>query len=879
MFMRTLIGLAMLIAGLLTGAGAARGAEGGGSKLPAFPGAEGFGAVSKGGRGGKVIKVTNLNAKGPGSLQWACKQRGPRIVVFDVSGVIDGNLNIKHGQITIAGQTAPGAGITVHGRARCHGPMKDVVVRFLRIRPKPPRGHGGAGDGVQFGNIEGLIFDHVSAAWGGDETLSATLCGPMTIQWCAVEESCLVSEGGVSPHNYGTLVGYTEKPMTVHHTLYAHHSDRFPQITKGKGIIDIRNNVAYNCSGSCAGVNVIGCYLKAGPGGAHGRRSNIAPCVLATSAGVTTSVIGGSMKGYTGGNYSDLSGGYAHGTSARARRGLADKPTPAAPVKTHPAEQAYELVLAHAGCLPRDEILKRTVREVRTGTGSWGAVMPKDGLLSGLIPGKAPADGDKDGMPDEWEKAHKLNPGDPSDAIKVVPAGASPGDRHKGYTYIEYYLNECADLLIAGAIAEARAAEKPPALPKPVEYTPWSTAQPGSKNDTPEVDKYIATLQKGKTKGVAKWRAARRMCYHHRPTSAKAAKELAALVKHEDIETRRVVSWVIGCMDNPPKEAIAPLVETMLSDDGVKGGGCFQAWALARIGAPAGELAVPAFQKVKDHWAKWPMGYAMSRMGPKAKREAMPFMVSLLGTRSPQVQYWVAKALADLGEQAVPALSGALGARRGGGKTYACLALAWMGPKAKGAAPALVKMLDDKDPAARRRAALALGCIGPETPGVMAGLTKALKDQSWYVRHQAAKSLALVGPKAKGAAGPLAAALKDGEHMVRGAAAEALGWVGAGGGIKVSELAAVLTGDKHFWPRVCAARALGRFGPGAKSAVGALAKALRDPDADVRAEAAWALAKLGPAGKGAVDALKKALGDKEFIVQFAAKAALKKIGG
>jgi len=847
-----------------------------GKYLPAFPGAEGFGAVSKGGRGGRVIKVTNLNPKGPGSLQAACEAQGPRIVVFDVSGVIHGHLRIRHGQITIAGQTAPGAGITVNGRALCHGPMKDVIVRFLRIRPNPPRGHSGGKDGVQFTKIEGLIFDHVSTSWGGDETLSATLCGPLTIQWCAVEESALVSEGGVSPHNFGTLVGYTDKPITVHHTLYANHSDRFPQITNGKGIIDIRNNVAYNCGGSCAGVNIIGCYLKAGPGGPHGRRSNIAPFVLAASSGVSTSVIGGTYKGYARGNFHDLNGGYAFGTSARARRRQADKPTPAAPVKTHSAERAYELVLTHAGCLPRDEVLKRTVEEVRTGTGSWGAVWPKDGLMAGLKAGKALADSDNDGMPDSWEKAHKLNAGDPSDANTIVPAGASKGDRHKGYTYIEFYINECADKLIAEAIAQARAEEKQPAPPAPMKFTPWSTAQPNSKTDTPEVEKLIKILSGPKIRGVKKWRAARKLCYHNRPTSAASCSAIAKLVKHEDLESRRCASWVIGCMEKPPTEAIAYLAETTVSDDGVKGGGCFQIWALARIGPKAAKLALPALQKVKDPWAHWPLGYAVCRMGPEANKQAMPFLEKLIGIRNHQVKYWAAKAFADIGKDAVSSLSTIIGSRRGRGKEYAALALAWMGHEAQGAVNDLVKALDDTDASVRRRAALALACISPETAGVMAGLNKALKDQSWYVRHQAAQALSIPGPKAGAAVPALRDALNDEEPNVRAAAAETLGWIGSRAKSATGALIQVLKNDKDFWPRVCAAGALGRI-KGGSGTVNALAEALADPDEEVRAEAAWALAGFGPAAKGTEKDLKKALDDNNFNVQFAAERALEQI--
>jgi pectate lyase len=107
-------------------------------------------------------------------------------------------------------------------------------------------------------------------------------------------------------------------------------------------------------------------------------------------------------------------------------------------------------VLAQAGCLPRDAVSKRAVQEVRTATGSWGRHDPEGGLMAGLTPGKPPVDSDSDGMPDAWEAAHGLNPKDPADAGRTVPAGASENDRHKGYTYIEFYINELADRLIVG---------------------------------------------------------------------------------------------------------------------------------------------------------------------------------------------------------------------------------------------------------------------------------------------------------------------------------------------------------------------------------------------------------------------------------------------
>jgi len=157
--------------------------------LLAFPGAEGFGAEAKGGRGGRIIKVTNLKTSGPGSLQAACRAKGPRIVVFDVSGVIPGPVTITSGQLTIAGQTAPGAGITIEGilatRYRIDPPCNDIIIRFLRVRPKPLTRKAATGDCLQITNVDPLIIDHVSCSWGSDENMD--LCGSanVTVQWCA----------------------------------------------------------------------------------------------------------------------------------------------------------------------------------------------------------------------------------------------------------------------------------------------------------------------------------------------------------------------------------------------------------------------------------------------------------------------------------------------------------------------------------------------------------------------------------------------------------------------------------------------------------------------------------------------------------------------
>jgi len=190
--------------------------------LPAFPGAEGFGCTTTGGRGGRVIKVTNLNSSGPGSLQAACSAEGPRIVVFDTSGIIPGDVIIDQNQITIAGQTAPGAGITIRGRLMTRygdETFEDIVVRFLRVRPDPTTGV--SGDAIQFSKVENCVIDHVSCSWANDETIDIYYAHDVTIQWCTIEESDLEGHSKGVPHNYGMINSPGGGRISLHHTLFA----------------------------------------------------------------------------------------------------------------------------------------------------------------------------------------------------------------------------------------------------------------------------------------------------------------------------------------------------------------------------------------------------------------------------------------------------------------------------------------------------------------------------------------------------------------------------------------------------------------------------------------------------------------------------------
>ena len=236
-------------------------------KVLAFPEAEGFGAEASGGRGGKVYIVTNLNDSGPGSLRAAIEASGPRIVVFRVSGVIElkSTLQIRNGNITIAGQTSP-QGITLTNfpfeiRA------ENVIVRHIRIRmgdAKIPKEKADSADAVLIRNAKNVILDHVTASWGIDETLSIVDSDLVTVQWSIVSEALNRSLHSKGDHGYGSLIrGAYGDRVTIHHNLYAHNRGRNPRpgnYTSYKQdptglLVDFRNNVVYNWGGGSAGNN------------------------------------------------------------------------------------------------------------------------------------------------------------------------------------------------------------------------------------------------------------------------------------------------------------------------------------------------------------------------------------------------------------------------------------------------------------------------------------------------------------------------------------------------------------------------------------------------------------------------------------------------
>lgn len=438
------------------------------AQTPAFPGAEGFGRYSRGGRGGRVIEVTNLNDAGPGSLREAVSAAGARTVVFRVSGTIElrSPLTVSQDSITIAGQTAPGDGICL-ARAPLTVEANHVIIRYLRLRL-------GDLDGPDVDAITGcrniqrglpgpIIIDHCSASWSIDEAASFYDNRDFTMQWCYITESLDHSHHAKGPHGYGGIWG--GQRATFHHNLLAHHSSRNPRFNGGRTtgqpereLVDHRNNVIYNWGfnsaygGEGGSYNIVGNYYKSGPA----TNPRVAGRIL--EAWDTTGrwfVFGNAVVGYrdvTGDNWLGVApGGELAAASIRRER----KEFPAAPVTQHSPEEAYRLVLEHGGAsLPRrDPVDIRIAEEVRSGTATFGGKYRRSGSptdsITGIIDSQvtvggwpvlhsapAPADSDHDGMPDIWEKREGLNQRDPAD-------GPIPG--RGGYSNLELYLNAIVD--------------------------------------------------------------------------------------------------------------------------------------------------------------------------------------------------------------------------------------------------------------------------------------------------------------------------------------------------------------------------------------------------------------------------------------------------
>lgn len=412
--------------------------------IPAFPGAEGFGKYATGGRGGKVLVVTNLNDSGPGSLREAVKKKGPRIITFAVSGTIalQSNLSVNNDDVTIAGQTAPGDGICLRNYPVAIS-ASNVIVRYLRFR----LGDEAKVQGDSFGGTRNktIIVDHCSISWATDECASFYYNEDFTLQWCIISESLNASVHEKGEHGYGGIWGGIR--ASFHHNLLAHHNSRLPRFSgssttpnEAEELVDFRNNVIYNWQhnntygGERGRYNVVNNYYKAGPATVRNRRNQL----------INPSEPYG--KFYLAGNYlfgaADVIRDNRLGVNAkRPDEALAVTPFPVVEITDQSAADAYNAVLVSAGAsLRRDGVDQRVVREVAEGIATLGK--QKDGILDSqaqaggwpeLKSEAAPVDTDQDGMPDEWERSNGLDANDRSDGGVYKLS--------KTYTNVEVYLN------------------------------------------------------------------------------------------------------------------------------------------------------------------------------------------------------------------------------------------------------------------------------------------------------------------------------------------------------------------------------------------------------------------------------------------------------
>jgi len=410
--------------------------------IPAFPGAEGFGATTPGGRGGKVMFVTNLNDSGPGSLRAACDAEGPRIVIFRVSGLISlaSQIVVKNPYLTIAGQTAPGDGVCLRNFT-FNIATHDVVVRYLRSRLGDLSSQE-ADCITLLSGAHDVVLDHCSATWSIDESLSlAGNVSNVTVQWCLIGNALNHSKHAKGDHGYGSL-SRANGPVTWHHDLWAHNNSRNPRLGDNYGrppfpTFDVRNNVMYDygeiCSGLTQGVlkvNYVANYIRPGPSSKARTPIHIGgPSEL--SFYIRDNVFEGN-KALTADNSQFFDPVVIDG---KRQVETVTLPFAAPVVRTSSAKDAYVAVLATVGAsLPRrDSVDAQMVNEVRSGKGSIIDSQQQVGGWPELKSAAPPVDSDGDGMPDLWEHRHGLNPRDASD-------GSADQDKD-GYTNLEEYLN------------------------------------------------------------------------------------------------------------------------------------------------------------------------------------------------------------------------------------------------------------------------------------------------------------------------------------------------------------------------------------------------------------------------------------------------------
>ena len=531
--------LLVLLAGITTIS-----AEEAKEKTPAFPGAEGFGRYVSGGRGGKVYHVTNLEDSGTGSLRWAISQNGSRTIVFDVSGTIHlkSVLNIKGGNLTIAGQTAPGDGICIADYP-VSIQANNVILRYLRFRlgNKYVTENGAdSWDGLGGMDQQDIMVDHCSVSWSIDECLSIYGVKNSTVQWCISSQSLQDAGHSKGAHGYGGNWGGSG--VTYHHNLMAHHESRVPRLgprytTQLDERLDMRNNVLYNWAGNgCYGgeamkVNIVNNYYKPGPGTAQisaVRQRRIAGIGIRTSQYVKTypayqptEHIWG--KFYVDGNvnskYSDVTNdNWTYGIYNQITNSDNDnlftattkdtiklsQPIDFVYVTTHTATDAYKKVLAYAGCcLTRDDVDQLIINDTQNGLATHTGSGNHNGMIDSQEDNKpvdadanwsawptlnsteAPVDTDGDGMPDSWETANGLDPNNAKD-------GSIVGE--DGYTNLENYLNSIVAEITEGQL------EGGTALGNIVKEAPLVSTEYEISNQTHTAD--ISTTEWGFSDGI-----------------------------------------------------------------------------------------------------------------------------------------------------------------------------------------------------------------------------------------------------------------------------------------------------------------------------------------------------------------------------------------
>ncbi|WP_207421323.1 pectate lyase family protein [Desertivirga brevis] len=436
----------------------------------AFPGAEGFGKFASGGRGGKVIYVTNLNDDGPGSFREAVTAKYPRIVMFKVSGTIhlESPLSINQDHITIAGQTAPGDGICLADH-----PVglraNNAIIRYLRFRmgdrnQNKGKVHGAGGDDA-FGGGNGkknIIIDHCTMSWSTDEAFSLYAGDSTTIQYNIISEPLNYSyhfeqgDTDFERHGFGGIWGGAH--LSAHHNLFAHCNSRTPRFEGNRHIpqefIDFRNNVIYNWginnvyAGEGGNYNIVNNYYKYGPSTQEKVKYQVAnPYKLEGKIPFG--------KYYITGNYVDgaqevskdnwLGVLMNKGTEADKNQSKMKTAFTAVEIKGETPAAAFRKILSQGGAsLPaRDTLDQRIIKNVQNRTG--GLIDVQGGFKHGTPYEKttkawpvlkslpAPKDTDGDGMPDSWEIKNKLNPKDQTDGTGY--------SLNKAYTNVEVYLN------------------------------------------------------------------------------------------------------------------------------------------------------------------------------------------------------------------------------------------------------------------------------------------------------------------------------------------------------------------------------------------------------------------------------------------------------